>query len=113
MLDLFDVPLMEVNCPERPSSIVPLQALALLHGPFAEGAAAALAERLVRQAPASDAARIELAWLLVYNREPKPAEKQAIADFLAAISRETPDERACWTQAALVLLNSNEFLYVH
>ena len=52
LLDLFDVPMMEINCPQRSSSIVPLQALALLHGPFAERSAAALADRVLREAPA-------------------------------------------------------------
>lgn len=127
MLDLFDVPMMEVNCPERPNSIVPLQALAMLHGPFAEQSAAALADRILREAPADDAGRIDFAWRLVYSRTAKATEQQALADFVAAIVKEklgdtaaTADsasrvaaERAAWTQAALVLLNSNEFLYVH
>ena len=126
MLDLFDVPMMEINCPERPSSIVPLQALALLHSPFAEQSAGALAERILRDAP-SDEARLALAWRLVYAREPKPTERQSLADFLAAIVKEKlgdgsataasgprqEAEKAAWTQAALVLLNSNEFLYIH
>ena len=126
MFDLFDVPMMEVNCPERPNSIVPLQALALLHGPFAEQSATALGERVLREA-ATDPARIELAWRLVYAREPKPTERQALENFLAAIVNEKlgdgaataasgprqEAEKAAWTQAALVLLNSNEFLYIH
>jgi hypothetical protein len=127
ILDLFDVPMMEVNCPERGSSIVPLQALAMLHGPFAEQSAAALAARILREAPGDDSARIDFAWRLVYSRAPQPAESQAVAEFLAEIVHEklgdsvaTADsaarataERAAWTQAALVLLNSSEFLYVH
>ena len=126
MLELFDVPMMEINCPERPSSIVPLQALALLHGPFAEQSAAALAERILHEA-ASDDERIALAWQLVYSREPKPQEQQTMREFLAAIVREKlgdsaataasgprqDAEKSAWTQAALVLLNSNEFLYIH
>jgi hypothetical protein len=126
MLDLFDVPMMEINCPERPNSIVPLQALALLHGPFAEQSAAALAERVMREAP-TDEARVDLTWRLVYAREPKATERQALESFLAAIVKEKlgdaaataasgprqEAEKAAWTQAGLVLLNSNEFLYIH
>lgn len=127
MLDLFDVPMMEINCPERPSSIVPLQALALLHGPFAEQSAGALAARILREAPATEEGRVAMAWRLVYGRQPKPAERQALENFLAAIVKEKlgdgaataasgprqEAEKAAWTQAALVLLNSNEFLYIH
>ncbi|HZL87313.1 MAG TPA: PSD1 and planctomycete cytochrome C domain-containing protein [Pirellulaceae bacterium] len=127
MLDLFDVPMMEINCPERPSSIVPLQALALLHGPFAEQSAGALAERILREAPTAEEVRTEFAWRLVYSRAARPTERQALENFLAAIVKERlgdgaataasgprqEAEKAAWTQAALVLLNSNEFLFIH
>jgi hypothetical protein len=127
MLDLFDVPMMEVNCPERTQANVPLSALALLHSPFSEQSAAALADRLLREAPADDASRIDLAFRLAFARPPTSAEQQALQQFLAAILKEklgdnastaasgprAEAERAAWTQAALVLLNSNEFLYVH
>lgn len=126
MFDLFDVPMMEVNCPQRSASIVPLQALAMLHGPFTEQSAAALAERILREA-ATDDARIDFACRLLYSRLPRSAEKEVLASFLAALTAEklanasaSPTDaqksdatRAAWVQAALVLLNSNEFLYVH
>lgn len=127
MLDLFDVPMMEINCPQRSASIVPLQALAMLHGPFSEQSAAALAERILRDSPPTDDARIDFAWRLIFSRAAKPAERQVLLDFLAAVSAEklanaaaAPSDaqrseaaRAAWIQAALVLLNSNEYLYVH
>ena len=127
MLDLFDVPMMEVNCPQRSASIVPLQALAMLHGPFTEQSAAALADRILREAPPSDDARIDFACRLLYSRSPRPAEKEVLVSFLSALTVErlanasaSPTDaqksdatRAAWLQASLVLLNSNEFLYVH
>jgi hypothetical protein len=127
MLDLFDVPMMEVNCPQRSASIVPLQALAMLHGPFTEQSAAALADRILREAPPSDEARIDFACRLLYSRSPRTAEKEVLASFLTSLTAEklanasaSPTDaqkseatRAAWLQAALVLLNSNEFLYVH
>jgi hypothetical protein len=108
MLDLFDTPMMEINCPERIVSTVPLQALALLHAPFSERNAAALAERILQTAP-DDPARIELAFRLVFTREPRQGEVKLIRNFLVAVGE---DRRAAWTQVALVLLNSNEFVYV-
>jgi hypothetical protein len=127
MLDLFDVPMMEVNCPQRSASIVPLQALAMLHGPFTEQSAVVLADRILREAPASDEARIDFACRLLYSRPPRIAEQEVLKDFLAALTSEklanasaSPTDaqksealRAAWIQTALVLLNSNEFLYVH
>jgi hypothetical protein len=121
MLDLFDTPMMEINCPERNVSTVPLQALAMLHGPFAERNAASLADRILKAAPADDAARIGIAYRLLLSREPRPSEVEAIRRFVAAVVQENSGKsstseqalRRAWTQAALVLLNGNEFVYVH
>ncbi|MGE0755580.1 MAG: DUF1549 domain-containing protein [Pirellulaceae bacterium] len=131
MLELFDTPLMEVNCPERTVSTVPLQALAMLHGPTVERAANALGDR-IWQVANSDEERIHYAYRLLFCREPSPAETSRIEQALAALhlgvgehklsdSTAAPDSaevdesarRAAWRQVALVLLNSNEFLYVH
>jgi mono/diheme cytochrome c family protein len=115
MLDLFDTPMMEINCPQRSESIVPLQALALLHGPFTERYAAALAVRIVGAA-AEKEARIEFAFKLLFARQPSSEERWAMNEFLETVARELPGaepDAAAWTQAALVLLNSNEFIYVH
>jgi hypothetical protein len=109
ILDLFDTPLMEVNCPERNVSTVPLQALAMLHGPFAERNAAAVGERLLRSA-GDDTARIRNAFLLMFAREPRPAESARISKFVVTV-KASDGERAAWTQMALVMLNSNEFLF--
>jgi hypothetical protein len=118
MLDVFDTPLMEVNCPERNASIVPLQALALLHGPLTEASAPALAERILRAA-SNDEDRITFAYRLLMGREPRPKDRALIVQYLDALKREQSGAdaaatlRAAWTQVALVLLNSNEFVFVH
>ncbi|MFO0817295.1 MAG: PSD1 and planctomycete cytochrome C domain-containing protein [Pirellulales bacterium] len=123
MLDLFDTPLMEVNCTERNTSTVPLQALALLHSPFADQNAKALGERLWRSA-ADDVGRVQWAVRWVYTREPTSGESQDLlafvdqtrAAFLQSLGGATPEQierasRAAWEQLALVLMNENEFLY--
>jgi len=120
LLDLFDTPMMEINCPERNVSTVPLQALALMHGPFVEKNAAALAERIVKSGPTDDA-RIVHAYRLLLGRAPRSSEVDALQTFLSEVTREHAGKnaptaqalRAAWTQAALVLLNSNEFVYVN
>lgn len=129
LLDLFDTPMMEVNCPERNISTVPLQALALLHAPVTHANAAALADRILKTAPADAKGRIALAFQLAFTRDPRPREGQLIEDFLAKSIAETlkdqkspadaqriaaeriAAERTAWTQVALVLFNSNEFVY--
>lgn len=125
MLELFDTPLMEVNCPERTVSIVPLQALAMLHGPQAERAAQALGARTVAAA-ATDDERINWIYRILLTRLPRDTERQHLSAFLEEIRKEqlaskpTPtaeDQQAAttaaWKEAALVLLNSNEFVFVH
>ena len=125
LLELFDTPLMEVNCPERTVSIVPLQALAMLHGPQAERAALSLSERVVA-AGATDAERLVWIYRTLLTRLPRPTEQQYLQNFLAEIRKEqlinkpapTADDqlaatRVAWKEAALVLLNSNEFLFIH
>lgn len=125
MLELFDTPLMEVNCPERPISTVPLQALAMLHGPAADRAAGGLADR-IWSAAATDQDRIRFAFRLLFTREPSAKDRDNIVRTLSELSREqlankpTPTDpekeaalKAAWRQVALVLLNSNEFVYVH
>lgn len=125
MLELFDTPSMEVNCPERTVSIVPLQALAMLHGPQADRAAAALSERAIAAA-ATDDERVTWIYRTLFTRVPRASELQHLQGFLAENRQEqlvnkpapTADDqlaatRAAWKEAALVLLNSNEFVFVH
>lgn len=123
LLGLFDTPVMEVNCPERNSSIVPLQALALLNGPSTERAASGLASRLL-QAAKTDEERIVLAFRWLLTRAPREQETPRLLAFLADTRREhlagkpaNPDSEqaatlAAWRDLSLVLLNSNEFIFV-
>ena len=125
MLELFDTPLMEVNCPERTVSTVPLQALAMMHGPMSDRAAGGLTER-IWSAATTDPDRIRFAFRSLFTREPSTTETDRIVRTLSELSREhlaskpnptdTDKEaalKAAWRQVALVLLNSNEFVYVH
>jgi hypothetical protein len=125
-LDLFDTPVMEINCPERVVSTVPLQALALLHAPFAERNAVGLAGRIRDHAGDDPRARVAYAYRLLFARDPTPRECALILRFQGDLigpakpgddARQAilrgPAEREAWVQTALVLLNSNEFLYVH
>ena len=131
MLDLFDTPLMEINCPQRTESIVPLQALALMNGPFAERIAKAVGDRVAATSGDNADLRCDAAFRLLFARLPTPTERAAVAKLLAACAAEAATEVAKapadakpahesaeaalqrgWTQVALALLNSNEFLHV-
>jgi Protein of unknown function (DUF1553) len=125
-LDLFDTPVMEINCPERVVSTVPLQALALLHAPFAGRNAVGLAGRIRDHAGDDARARVAYAYRLLFARDPTPRECELILrfqdDLIGAVRSDERTTRAilqrlaeheAWIQTALVLLNSNEFLYVN
>jgi hypothetical protein len=126
MLEQFDTPRMEINCPRRTEAITATQALALLNSPMVESAAAAAAQRIVAAAANRDA-RIEYAYKLLLARSPTEGERHLLHEFfeqsLAATLGEraaaaTVEERAAveselWRHATLALMNANEFLYVH
>lgn len=112
-LNVFDSPVMELNCPERTRSTVPLQALALMNNELVVDQARALAERVVREAPQSEPAQIELAFRLALARRPDAEELASISAFLGrqgsggAEAKLTALADFCQT-----LLGTNEFLYV-
>jgi hypothetical protein len=133
LLELFDAPRMEINCIRRTEATVPAQALTLLHSPQLELNAKALAERVLEIKPpsggdesAADAARVAQLYKLCFARGPSSVEQAEVSSFVAAVVAATLGEKAAsataeerakareaaWTQLALVLLNSNEFIYV-
>lgn len=121
MLDLFDTPMMEINCPARNESIVPLQALAMIHGPFAERCGTSLGERIIREAGDDFARQVDWAYRLLYARAPTTGEQAELAEFRAvclaelsgpSVQSEPEKVAALWSQLGLVLLNTSEFLYV-
>ena len=131
LLEMFDTPRMEINCPQRTESIVVTQSLTMLNSRFLEKNSQALAERLLKEAPNDDAARMDLAFRLLFARLPSGTERRMIATFLDDVVRVERGHRAGpistdpvttdetdaalqhrWSQLALVLLNSNEFLFV-
>jgi hypothetical protein len=108
LLNAFDAPDAQSPCPERSVSTHAPQALVMLNSRFAQGAARAFAESLMAFDP-DPAARIGEAYLRCYSRLPSAAEQAAAGRF---IRESDGSEHDAWTDFALALLNSNEFLYV-
>ncbi|MCL6504798.1 MAG: DUF1553 domain-containing protein [Pirellulales bacterium] len=127
----FDAPSREECTAERVRSNTPLQALVLLNDTEFVEAARALAARMLREAGASAAERIGLAYRLVLSRPPRPQEVEVLsglADRHLAEYRQDPAaaaallsvgahpvagdldpcELAAWTSVARVLLNLHE-----
>jgi hypothetical protein len=107
-MQTFDSVVCDGTRDRRQNSTTPFQALTMYNGRFANEEARHFAVRIRQEAGDSLAAQIPLAFKIALGREPAPEESkrmQALAasttagDGLAAICR--------------VLLNTNEFVYVH
>ncbi len=113
VLEPFDLPPMEPNCPQRKTSTVSPQSLVLMNSQFVIDRARAFAKRLRREAGDDCRAQIELAWRLALARQPSDDElagAQSFIDQQAILFPEGPDEpTALFCQA---LLSSNPFLYI-
>ena len=103
LLDMLDCPDPSVATPRRSVTSTPLQALALLNNAFMEHYAERLAKRVERDAGAEAAAQVRRAYALAFSREPTEDEASFGRDFVG---------KHGLTQFCLVLLNTNEFLYI-
>ena len=102
-MEVFDQPDTQTSCARRESSTHAPQALELTNGKLSNELAAALAERLAREAGTDPARQVELAFALVAGRPPNEVERRQSLEFL----REQP-----LVEFALAMFNLNAFLYV-
>ncbi len=102
-LDLLDAPDTTTSCEARPVSTTAPQALTFLNGAFVNEQAKHFAARLARDAGADPKARVRRAFELALGRPPRDEEVRLALAFL----KEQSPEAFC-----LVLLNTNEFVYL-
>ena len=126
----FDCPEATVTNVERNRSNTPLQALTTLNDPLFVETAQALGQRLLREEPTDDTARVQLAGRLCLNRELSSAETDVLLDVhqteRAAFAERPklaeqfigdyaiPDvptvETAAWIAVARTVMNLDEFI---
>jgi hypothetical protein len=123
-LDLLDLPDTTSSCERRAVSTTGPQALTFLNGDFIHVQAGHFAERLQREAGQDQAAQVRRAFELALSRPPQPAELQTAKEFLAKQEKQiradlenskqsSSDARQRALEAfCLVLLNTNEFVYL-
>ncbi|MCA9081304.1 MAG: DUF1553 domain-containing protein [Planctomycetaceae bacterium] len=115
MLRVFDFP--EPSNPQglRDATNVPAQSLYLMNSPFVIEQSEALA-RLIVEASDEDAERIELAWLRVLGRSPRPDEVTRVMAYLSQSEAElsTTKSRALmsWSSVCQALFAGAEFRYL-
>jgi len=114
-MKVFDAPSIATVCTTRPSSTVPLQALALLNSDFALARAEAFAGRLLLEAGGSPQETVRQAFRIAIGREPTATEAAIAGEFLATQQSQYAGEHAQrWALADFcqMLLASNAFLYL-
>jgi len=120
IFETFDLPQMNPNCLERPSSTVASQALFLMNNGMIRDLSLELAKRVEREAGPSPALQIERLYQIALSRWPDEEERQASLKTLEQLTEEwtkaAPANAAPKTSALSslchVLLNSAEFLFV-
>jgi hypothetical protein len=108
LFDAFDAPDALTPCPVRPVSTHAPQALVLLNSSFAQESAQAFAADLLRFSN-NPRARVTEAFLRCYARKPT---REEMGDALSFTGTGEASEIERWTDFALALINSNEFVYV-
>lgn len=106
----FDFPKPTAPTGRRSETNVPAQNLALLNDPFVRHQADLWAKRLIQQEPQSQR-RIELLYQQALQRGATPDERTRLLEFLGS-TNSPAEELAAWTEAALVIFNTKEFLYL-
>jgi len=107
---IFDAPDATVSCTRRIRSNTPLQALISLNDEANIEFAAALAKRILKEAPAADDQRLRYGWRLTIAREPRTDETERMLRFLSTRRDSKAEEEAVWTSVSRVLMNTDEFL---
>jgi hypothetical protein len=102
--EAFDRPDTNASCPRRSVTTIAPQALTLLNSTIAHEAAAALADRALREAGPDPDARIRRIFCRAYGRLPQAEEIALCRSFLAG---DPSLEHLC-----LALLNANEFVFI-
>jgi hypothetical protein len=103
LLEAFDAVDPSLSTPRRDETVTPLQALALFHNRFVLRQCEHLAARLEREAPTLPT-RIDRAFRLALSRPPRPEEAELLTAYAA---------RRGLAHACRVLLNANDFLFIH
>lgn len=103
LLESLDCPDPAVMSPRRPHTITPVQALSMFNNAYAEKTAEQFARRVRNDAGEEMSKQIERCYQLAFCRQPSDRERELASKFVA---------RFGVPQLCLVLLNSNEFVFV-
>lgn len=119
-LEVFDSPIMPVNCTRRVTSATVLQSFALINSPFVTEQAEEMARRVSEAVGTDTRLQIETVYRLALARSPTPADLSRCQEFLREQvadyeqNKKARDEAHHFALADLcqMVFSTNEFLYV-
>jgi hypothetical protein len=103
MLQIFDAPDTSTSCPQRETSTVAPQALALMNSEFSQAQAEQFAARIKKQAGDDPVAAVNAGWRIAFGRSPSEEERETAIEYL---------RRNSLTRLCLVMFNMSELIYV-
>lgn len=103
MLQIFDAPDTATSCPQRETSTVAPQALALMNSEFSQKQADEFAARIKKAAADEPVAQVNTGWRLAFGRNPSEEERKTAVEYLSRNSL----PRLC-----LLMFNMSELIYV-
>lgn len=115
-LALFDGADANASTGQRQATTVPTQSLYFMNDPFVHARAMSVATKLLTIA--DEAARLERAYQLLYQRQPSPRERalalELLTNYQGELTTQPAAERAkiAWAALVRVLMSANEFVYV-
>jgi hypothetical protein len=120
ILENFDLPQMNPNCLERPTSTVVTQALHLLNNAMVHELSRSFAERVVAEAGDDPALQIEKVYLSSFSRFPTQEEKeltlgslaQLTAQWAAQVKERSESAVRALANVCHAAINSAEFVYI-
>ncbi len=108
-LTVFDFADPDLVTGRRDETNVPTQALFLLNDPLVRDQASATAQRLLKDHPQDEAARLDSAYRLILCRAPVASEQQRALDFVNTITQDGGSDADAWQQLVQALFASTEF----
>ena len=105
----YNDPSMHIDA--RPRTVDASQSLLMMNSPLVLESSEHLAQRILT-AEASDSARVQALWKVVYSRAASPDEMADALAHVHAVSQMRGEASFAWQNLAQALLASNEFMHV-
>ena len=103
MLQIFDAPDTATSCPQRETSTVAPQALAMMNSEFSQAQAEQFAARIRKTSGEDPVALVNTAWRIAFGREPSDKERSTALEYL---------QRNSLPRLCLLMFNMSEMIYV-